>query len=613
MTVNLFEVYPLQIKLTAGAELKLVSVGGQTNYSISTTLHDKWMFMAENYTLSSQGIRLSGLKYLRYSQMQEQDVNAKDYYSGFSVDASGTKVTLYRVHSLTSDSMYVSTLNFEVINGKATVEKDTNKVYSFVDRPERVTTGMMPTLLHKDYQSYYIENKGLSTWNGLDAGYEDYDYGYANVYMSETLSLLTINKYNGSTHSFTYRSPDGRVGNSSTQSKQLSFDFNKYKYRLLYRLEDSTYSKVAFAELTEDILHSGSQEKNNLNLNFSVGQLPKIYNTYFEYKVCRMLRNASPTVTVTSPVVNATLYENDTIIIEGTASDADVGNSVTVRYQINANTARAIKAFLSDGTTIEAFSKSLRFSGGSLYDGETLIASGLTDGVAHKLKVWATDDQGGQSTIVERDFYVVPNRAPSLTVEPPVISGNIDNDKFTVNGSYNDADGNTTTIKYRVNGGNSVQVASGTSGVFDFELSIGQLIAGPNTIVVEAVDSYGSKTSKTIKLNKNVVSTEQLRSTVRYKIIPPNKSAQAVLLWIERDKNLAIEVAISMTMAGEAEAFVPVTTSESVPIANGSTTYEDTFFYESDSAKDNIIVQIDMTRQSVDADDNITLISGVLE
>lgn len=321
--------------------------------------------------------------------------------------------------------------------------------------------------------------------------------------------------------------------------------------------------------------------------------------------------NATPTVMLNTSN-NQTLYENDTFTIDGTVLETNVGDTVTLRYQIGAGTVRAIKAFLSTGA-LEAFGKQLTFKSGNLYDGETLIASNLTDGVAHKLKVWATDDQGGQSVIVERDFYVVPNRAPSLTVEPPVISGNIDNDKFTVNGSYNDADGNTTTVKYRVNGSNSVQVASGTGGAFDFEVSFAQLVKGPNSIVIEAIDSYGAKTSKTIKLNKNVVETAQLKSTARYKILPPNKSAQAVLLWIERDKNLAIEVAVSMTMAGEAESFAPVSVLESVPIAAGSNTYEDTYFYEADAPKDNILVQIDMTRQSVDADDNITLISGVLE
>lgn len=40
---------------------------------------------------------------------------------------------------------------------------------------------------------------------------------------------------------------------------------------------------------------------------------------------------------------------------------------------------------------------------------------------------------------------------------------------------------------------------------------------------------------------------------------------------------------------------------------------EDEFFHETDAAKDNIIVQIDMTRESTEVNDQIYLISGVLD
>ncbi|MEK4629755.1 MAG: hypothetical protein ABTA23_14995 [Solibacillus sp.] len=320
--------------------------------------------------------------------------------------------------------------------------------------------------------------------------------------------------------------------------------------------------------------------------------------------------NSEPIVTITSPSNNGTLYENDVFNIAGTASDTDNGNTVTVRYQINATTARAIKAFLSDGSTLESFSKSLTFKGGSLYDGTTLIAENLADGVAHTLKVWATDDQGGSSTIKEIPFYVVPNRAQLLAVNSPVINGVIDSDKFTVNGTFEDSDGNTTTVSYRINGSTSVQIAEGVSGQFEFEVSFGQLIIGENHIVIEAVDSYGAKVSKTQKLNKVAVETPLLKSTARYKINPPTGSAKAVLLWIQRNENLVIDVALNMTMIGEAESFVPVAASNTAPIDN--VILEDEFYYEVDVPKDNIILQIDMTRASTEVSDKIHLISGVL-
>ena len=323
--------------------------------------------------------------------------------------------------------------------------------------------------------------------------------------------------------------------------------------------------------------------------------------------------NNTPTVDVTSPITNTTLFENDTLNITGTALDADSGDTVTVRYQINALTTRAIKAFLSDGTTLEAFSKTLTFKGGNLYDGTTLIAENLSDGVAHILKVWATDDQGGTSTIREIPFFVVPNRAPLLTVNSPVIDGLINSDKFTVNGAFEDSDGNTTIVSYRINGATSVQIAEGVSGPFTFEVAFGKLVIGENQIVIEAVDSYGAKVSKTIKLNKAAVETPLLKSTARYKINPPIGNAQAVLLWIQRDENLDIDVSISMTMVGEAESFVILPASNTAPIDQALSIVEDEFYHEAAAPKDNIIVQIDMTRSSIEVSDKIHLISGVLE
>lgn len=322
--------------------------------------------------------------------------------------------------------------------------------------------------------------------------------------------------------------------------------------------------------------------------------------------------NQEPTIGITSPTANQTIYENDELQIMGTSSEADLGDSVTVRYQINANAPRAIKAFVSTGI-VEAFSKTLKFKGGSLYDGETLIASGLVDGVAHTLKVYATDDKGGQSPIVERTFYVVPNRAPSLTVNPPVITGNIDSDEIEFTGSYVEPDGNQATVSYRINGGNSVQVAQGVSGDFDFKIKFGQLKVGLNNIVVEVIDSYGAKTSRTVKLQKDEVSIEQLKSTARYRIIPPLETATGVVVWVQRDENLSLNASISMTLNGEAENFVAITERKTAPIPSQPGIVEDRFKFQNASAAENIILQLDMEKSALGANERIHAITGVVE
>ncbi|MEQ6857336.1 hypothetical protein AAHH17_23290, partial [Lysinibacillus capsici] len=57
--------------------------------------------------------------------------------------------------------------------------------------------------------------------------------------------------------------------------------------------------------------------------------------------------NSAPTVTLSSPTANQTLYENDTLNIVGTAIDTDPNQSVTVYYQIDDNPKKVLAANLS--------------------------------------------------------------------------------------------------------------------------------------------------------------------------------------------------------------------------------------------------------------------------
>lgn len=322
--------------------------------------------------------------------------------------------------------------------------------------------------------------------------------------------------------------------------------------------------------------------------------------------------NSEPTISLSSPTTNQTLYENDTLIIDGSAIDNDADQSVTVYYQINDGPKKVLATNLSQ-TTIP-FNKQLKFKNGKLYDGETAVSGNLTDGVVHTLKVWAQDSEGAMSTPQTRTFYVVPNRAPTLTIEPITPSGNIDTDKFTVTGQAGDPDANANvTVTYRINENNSIQVYEGPGGAFSFDIALGQLVVGQNTIVVEVIDNYGAKTSKTIKLNKNEIKTPLLKSTARFKLEPPAGSAKGVLLYIRRDQNLAIDTKISMTLKGEPENFVPMPKTNTAPMPDDPTILEDEFYYETTEAKDNIIVQVDMERESYDVSDTIILIQGAFD
>ncbi|KGR89841.1 hypothetical protein CD31_00220, partial [Lysinibacillus boronitolerans JCM 21713 = 10a = NBRC 103108] len=148
--------------------------------------------------------------------------------------------------------------------------------------------------------------------------------------------------------------------------------------------------------------------------------------------------NASPTIVLNSPSNNTTLYENDILNLSGTTNDTDPNQSVTAYYQIDDNPKLVLATNLSQMQI--PLSKQLIFKGGRLFDGEVPITDVLADGVPHTLKVWAIDSEGGQSDTVERTFYVVPNRAPLLSVETPTPSGIIDTDKFTIRGTSGDPD-----------------------------------------------------------------------------------------------------------------------------------------------------------------------------
>jgi len=318
--------------------------------------------------------------------------------------------------------------------------------------------------------------------------------------------------------------------------------------------------------------------------------------------------NTAPTVSVTSPSANVTLYENDVFNVAGSAADVNANQSVTIYAQVNLEQRIVLGIGLSNAAI--PFNKQLKFKGGKLYDRETAITGNLTDGVPHTLKIWAQDSDGGQSTIAERTFYVVPNRPPVLTVDTVQPSGIINTDKFKISGGASDPDDNEITAAYRINGGNSIALEI-IDGKWAFDIALAQLVVGQNTIVIELMDSYDFKVSKTIKLNKSEVKTPILQSVARYKISPPKGSAKGVLMWIQRDTDLDLNIDLSMTLKGEQESYVPLTATHTVPVYES--VVEDEFYYETQESKDNIILKLTTTRPNVNINNKIYLIMGVLE
>lgn len=320
--------------------------------------------------------------------------------------------------------------------------------------------------------------------------------------------------------------------------------------------------------------------------------------------------NTVPTVSVSSPAANRTLYENDTFTIGGAASDVNANQSVTVYAQINNDPRIVLGIGLSNAPI--PFNKLIKFSRGKLFDGETEISGTLVDGIPQTIKVWAVDGDGGQSGITEITFYVVPNRPPALTVDTVLPNGIINSDKFTISGTAGDPDSNAITALYKINNGNPFPLEI-LDGRWLFELTLAQLAVGENIIVIELIDSYNFKVSKTIKLNKNEVKTPILNAVARYKIELPKGSAKGVLLFIERDHDLDLQVELSMTLAGEQEQYVTLTSTNTAPVPNKTDVVEDTFYHEANEPKTNVILKLSTEREDVNIHRKIHLVSGVVE
>ncbi|MED1802266.1 hypothetical protein [Brevibacillus porteri] len=153
----------------------------------------------------------------------------------------------------------------------------------------------------------------------------------------------------------------------------------------------------------------------------------------------------------TDPTINQTLSEGNTMTIQGSVTDTDANDPVTIYLQINNGTILAVDSNVSDGATAIPFAKTLTYKNKRVYSGTTdLVGADLAENTDHTLKVWAEDNKQGKSTEVIRKFRIIWNR-------PPVIDGeNKDLGSFmqppTVKYSATDPEGNNFTFSEYLNG-----------------------------------------------------------------------------------------------------------------------------------------------------------------
>ena len=209
----------------------------------------------------------------------------------------------------------------------------------------------------------------------------------------------------------------------------------------------------------------------------------------------------------TDTTISQTLSEGNGFSVEGTSTEIDPGNVLTVKYKINNGTPQALQSGVSDGSTPLSFAKTLTFRNKRLRDGTTdVTGADLAENVDHTLTVWAEDDQGGKSTEVVRKFRVIHNRAPIISDQ----DRNLGTIKSSPSITYTAADPeeNPFTITEKING-STIRSYSGVPNRQE-TLTIPankwlMLEPGvPHTLTITAADEQGKSSSRTFTFTRQV-------------------------------------------------------------------------------------------------------------
>lgn len=228
-----------------------------------------------------------------------------------------------------------------------------------------------------------------------------------------------------------------------------------------------------------------------------------------------LVSNQPPTLTLTSPSNNQTLVEGNTYVIAGTATEADAGNVVTVKYKIDNGTTYNITAAVSDGSTPLNFSKTLTYLNNRLYDGETAITPILDDKITHTLTVWAEDDKTGKSPDTVRNFTVLYN-------QPPQISGT-DEDLGSIsappsiNYTVTDAEGYSFTVTEAVDG-TTIRTFPGVDGqqetlTIPNDIWITLQPDVEHKLTITATDQYNASSIRTYTFKRTIDGIELVTKT----------------------------------------------------------------------------------------------------
>lgn len=276
-------------------------------------------------------------------------------------------------------------------------------------------------------------------------------------------------------------------------------------------------------------------------------------------------RNNAPLVTLDTKD-NEVFYEGSTLNISGTATDADVGDAVIVKYKLASSRERVITTQVSTGESFDC-GKVLTFTKGRFYDGGTVVTDVLAEGNTYTLEVWAQDDKGATSPIQKRKFTVVPNRSPLLEItETPNVEGAALSTDLSIKGTVNDPDGDDVRLTYKLNNGKEFPIAESDNS-FEINFKLSDLKQGRNTFLIIARDEYDAMTTKEVQVTTTAVksSTDHIENKLYYTIDTKGVETDGILLWLRRpigdDTDYKGYVSITQTGATEDYQAMEKTTS----------------------------------------------------
>jgi hypothetical protein len=321
--------------------------------------------------------------------------------------------------------------------------------------------------------------------------------------------------------------------------------------------------------------------------------------------------NSAPTVEITT-ANNQTLYEGDSLIISGSANDADVGNALIVKLKFDEEPEKNILVTTSTGTP-QPISYTVTFKKGRLYDSaDNPVTPELNKDVVHSFTVYAKDDSGAESPRIVRQFMVVPNRNPIININPlEPLTSMVPTDTVTISGTVNDPDeGDTVTMEYKLNQG-PFQPVTMQGETWSFSISVGDLRDGENIIELKAIDNKGGVTVKRMAIDQTPRIVPVKVSQSRYMILPPKGEMKGLVAWIQRKKgDLQVKGDLSIVATGQPESFVPM---EKTSAELSHALDEDQFIGSVETAGQNVTIKLTETRtDALNSSAAITKIAGVI-